>query len=87
MAYLIYTASIPMITFYEFVLLNAMRICFILDFPEAVDIKWGDFLSDSSDFGVKRSSPLKNSFNHNHKTLVDAMFDIEETRFLPATVK
>lgn len=33
--------------FFEFVLLNAIRICFILDFSEAVDIKWGDFLSDA----------------------------------------
>lgn len=63
--------------FYEFVLLNAIRVCFILDFAEAVDIKWGDLLSDASDFVVKRSSPLENSFNHNHKTLFDAMFDIE----------
>lgn len=73
--------------FHYFILLNAIQICFILDFSEAVDIKWGDFLSDSSDFGVKRSSALEICFNHNHKTLVDAMFDIEETLFILATVK
>lgn len=66
---------------YEFGLLNAIRICFI------VYCLLFYFLSDASDFGVKRFSPLENSFNHNHKTLVDAMFDIEETRFIVATVK